>query len=135
MKIQSLKEKLLEVYQLTESILQESGFTRIDNPLQVEWNPDEPEEAMMYDEFHDILCHLLYVYRKLSYLQSPVIHSGILHKDQSGRYTLEGTRLKTGTPVEVFSFDDDSKKYKWKLCSLRSSLHLEGLKARIREVK
>lgn len=135
MKIQSLKKELLELYQLTESILRESGFTQIDNSPQVKWNPDDPEEAMMYDEFHDILYHLLYVYRKLNYLQSPVVHSGILHKDRSGRYTLNGRSLKNGTTVEVFSFDNDSHKYKWKVRDLKSSSHLQGLEARIRELK
>lgn len=135
MNIRDLKEKLLELDQTIEAICQECGFRQAGDSLLADWNEDDPDEAMMYDEFHDVLCHLLYVHRILNYLQSPVVHSGRLHKDPSGRYTLNGLSLKKGTPVEVYSFDNASQKYKWKVRDLNSSSHLQGLDARIRKLK
>lgn len=135
MNLQSLKEHLLKLDQLSESICQEAGYPQINNPPQIEWNPDDPDETMMYDEFRIILCHLLYIHRTLDYLQKPVIHSGRLHKDRSGRYTLDRISLKHGMPVEVYSFDHESQQHKWKLRYLESSSHLQGLAARFRLIK
>lgn len=135
MDIHDLKERLLALDQIIGSLCQECGFMHAGDSLRADWNADNPNEAMMYDEFRDIFCHLLYVHRAFSYLQSPVIHSGRLHKDPSGRYTLNGLSLKNGTPVEVYSFDNASQKYKWKVCDLKSSSHLQGLDARIRKLK
>lgn len=100
MNIRELKEKLLKLDQTIEAICQKCCFRQASDSLLADWNADDPDEAMMYDEFHDVLYHLLYVHRKLSYLQSPVVHSGILHKDRSGRYTLNGLSLKTGSPLK-----------------------------------
>lgn len=135
MDIQDLKERLLALDQIIGSLCHECGFMHAGDPLQVDWNADDPDEAMMYDEFRNIFCHLLYVHRAFSYLQSPVIHSGRLHKDLSGRYTLDELSLKNGTPVEVYSLDSDSQKYKWKLKYINSSSNLQGLNARLRKLQ
>lgn len=84
------------------------------DPYEVEVeNPDDPDEQGQRYALFGILDKLGDVLYELEYWNTPVMREGILTKNSSGRYELDGYELSSGCSVEILEAPDEDEPARW----------------------
>lgn len=104
-------EVLFELHGKIKRILQHAEFENYADLSGVEYDETSPEDLFVKDELRDILYKLDDVYWALNYLGRPVKVEGVLHKNSSGRYEVEGIELTSGHGLEYLATDDRHCRY------------------------
>lgn len=135
MKIQMLQEKLTELNMEIEKVLRMSGYLETMGLTAVEWDRENREEALLYQEYAGVLNHLDFVYTVLGYLQKPVACEGTICVNQAGKFELGGTELKQGDLFEILEAGDSEDAGVWTRVFFDKSRDYTGKIARKRDVQ
>ena len=120
-----------------------NGFQFLDVDEVVLEDPKDPDEIQKRNELYSILEKLDDITYALDYLEKPVLKSGVLRKNQNGRYELHGFEFTSGSDIEILIVDPEGEETSyWEHTSVEHdgsdyyavSGHrsLEGVEARIR---
>lgn len=110
---------------------------------QVEYNPNNPNDRLLKDEFEDMLLHLQEISWKLEYLKKDIIGEYILHLNQNDRYECSVMEYHCGVTIEFYYYDDWDDCFKWVVSRVEhkngsyyivgyDNVVMDGLKVRIR---
>lgn len=134
--------RLRQVEKAIRSSFADGKFLIAPQDIEMEDEKD-PEERQLHDELHTVLYHLDNVCSILSYYDRPVVAEGVLGKNASGRYELNGHELTSGQAVELMVYDPDWDKaphwvrtkieYDSDYYAVYQHMSLEGKTARIRK--
>ena len=103
----------------------------------------DPNEQQLHSEMHGALSSLETVCELLAYYEMPVLATGKLQRNSSGRFELGGVELTSGAPVELLVYDPEWDKaprwvrtrieYDTDYYAVYQHMSLEGKTARIRK--
>lgn len=139
----TLKELSGEMNRLSSQckrLLSESGYNGGEAP---EHDRKEPDQVFLAAEYMEILNKLEYIAADIDYLTTPVNNEGLLRKGSSGRYSLNGYELPSGSVIEAYIYDSNRGRRKWEITRVEhdgtdyyltafKGVKLEGLRARTR---
>ena len=111
----------------------------------ISYDEENPEERLIENEIYMILEKSYELRSKISYISAAIKEEGILHKNENGRYELNGHELTCGNCIEVYIFEECSYRYEWDITRIEhngqdyyavghSGVCLEGIKARVRDL-
>ena len=116
-----------------------SEYNEVDGKINYS---DTSDERLYQDEFKGILERLEMVKGDIEYLKRPIKKTGVLHKNDRGRYETEFMEYTSGNGIEALINEDEI--VKWVVSRIEhngkdyyivgySGINLEGLEVRIRE--
>lgn len=109
-----IKDIMAEVQKLNveiQQVLYHADFEMYDDLSGLEWDKTDAEQLFMLDELYRILSKLDDVSHTLKYLDRPIKVEGALHKNENGRYEVQGIELSSGCGLEYLSLDDRHCRY------------------------
>ena len=133
--------RLRQVEKTIRSSFADGKFLVAPQDIEMEDEKD-PNERQLHNELHTVLHHLDNVCSILSYYDRPVVAEGVLSKNGSGRYELNGHELTSGQAIELMVYDPDWDKaphwvrtkieYDSDYYAVYQHMSLEGKRTRIR---
>jgi hypothetical protein len=125
-----------------ESLLQRIDF----QPDNLYAADQDPNQLFIRDQCQSILRLLEGIHSKIEYLRRPIKDEGILYKNLSDRYVIDGKydyEFTSGSGIEVLIYDDWDAKEKWVLTRVEhnggeyylfdyKNIQMDGLLARRR---
>lgn len=144
MNVLELKKSLDDLNIEVKKILQATGYDLYAELANVTFDSSDPDQVMLFEEFHGLVNRLDAVSGELDYLNRPFCLEGTLSMNDNGRYELNGYELTSGQGLEVLIFDPYHEKETWYAGSIehngtsyylvgRPWVVLSGAKARIRK--
>lgn len=150
--ISDLYGELKKLNSSLESIITASNYSEYGDLSGLELDAKDPEQRLLREELRSILDYLERASSNISYLSQPIEYSGKLHKQDNGRYMLDGYELTSGSGLEALLpceiYDTEQEDYiagvEWVASRIEHNgkdyylvgypdLKLEGLQARKRE--
>lgn len=117
---------MLQVSQLQPTIsclLRSSTYDRYDDLSGLEIDYEDSEQLFLLDELRGVMEKLADVYYIIRCVSQPVLETGHLHKNASGRYETEsGHYYCCGSPIEALIQDDRYETAYW----VRTSVEHDG---------
>ena len=105
----------------------------------------DPDDLQLVYEYRRMLMKLMEISWNIEYLKQPIVHEGILHMNESGRFELDGVELTCGMGVELLVQDYPEDSPEWVASTIeadngyffvaRPNLKLDGMRARIRNLE
>lgn len=125
---------------MIESIPRLKGLVKEAERLEYEVVPKSPDEHMEYDQLIATGNLIADVVERLEYLCRPVSETGVLRKNETGRYEIKGGEFTSGSRLEALIHDGEKA---WVLSRIEHNgddyyiygfpeVQLEGLTVRIR---
>lgn len=111
-----LSELMSELYRLNfriKEFLNKSGYEAYSEVCVDDYDKDDIEKCFFVQELYGIADNLDRAASTISYLNSPIVVSGRLHKKANGRYMCDGVELTCGSGVEILTYDAFDDKGKW----------------------
>lgn len=134
MDIKEVYENLLTLKTTLNNLLVSTHYKESKNVPAVEYNHNNADACMYYDEICSIFTHVDFINSALAYLQHPVIESGVI-KNINGEPWLNQIQLTINDVVEILITDEDSGTSRWRPVILHPHSNLNGQVARIRSYK
>lgn len=96
-----------------KSVLKQSTYSEYDDMSGLKINYNDPEQLLLLDELRSVMYKLEDVKHRVDYLSKQVAYTGVLFKNDSGRYELSnGFYYTCGYDIEfLLDKDDDYNMY------------------------
>ncbi len=112
MNIKELENQLQNLRYSIDSVLKKSGYKDNLDLSEVDLNNTDPQERFLKKELEYVLAKLNSAVDELEYLSKPIESTGILHKNENGRYSFidnEGLEYEfsCGTGIEFLATEED----------------------------
>ena len=144
MNIFELKNALDKISAQAHEIFVKTGYEKLGELAYVDFDPKDPNQAFLYEEFYSIVRKLDHAAMQMDYINRPIKCEGYLSLNENERYELCGTELTCGAELEVLVYDDFYDREVWLPSVIehnnngyyfvaRPELDLDGIKARIRK--
>jgi hypothetical protein len=141
-------EKLLssagKISREIEEFLRTADYENYDDLSGLKIDYEDENQLLLLNEFKGILEKLDSVKSDINYLNRPIKSTGILHKNNRGRYETEFREYSSGYGIEAFIYDEYFEKNRWVITRVEHNgrdyylvnyrnVPMEGLKVRIRK--
>ncbi|PET53638.1 hypothetical protein CN514_18730 [Bacillus sp. AFS001701] len=109
----NIKELQKELFELTYKI--ERILSMVDDqPDNIDYDPNNPDECMLYYKYRSMIDKLSDINYELNYLKRPIKEEGALYKQSNGKYTINGDyEFSSGSRIEVLVYDDLDEREEW----------------------
>lgn len=108
--VKEIQKELFELSYKIERILSVVD----DQPDNIDYDPNNPDEIMLYYKYRSMLDKLSDIKYDLDYLKRPIKEEGTLYKQSNGRYTIDGDyEFSSGSPIEVLVYDELDEREEW----------------------
>lgn len=143
--INSIMLQVSELQPRISRLLHNSTYNQFDDLSGLEINYEDSEQLLLLDELQWIMERLADVDDSIRYMSQPVVETGRLHKNASGRYETErGHYYCCGSPIEALVQDERYEVPYWAKTSIEHDgrdyylvghrhVSLDGLMVRIRK--
>ncbi len=113
MDVKDFREKLTQLNQRIKELVTESGFNRYDGLSEV-FDSTDPETLFQRYELGKVMRYLEDASDAISYMTEKEVTEGTLYKNERGRYACGEYELSSGSSLEVYVYDEDNERYKWR---------------------
>lgn len=124
-------------------LLKQSTYIDYDDLSGLQIDRNDPEQWLLWDELRGIMGRLDNAKRDIDYLNRPVVYTGVLQKNSSGRYETDKKEYTSGNGIEVLIYDDFYEKNRWIATRVEHDgedyylvgyrdIQMQGLKVRVR---
>lgn len=103
----SVKDIFNEVEELNlkiKQVLYHAEFENYEDLSTLKYDNTNPDELMMLDELRSMLMKLEEISHTINYLSRPVKKYGTLHKNENGRYEMNGHEFSSGCGIEYLAW-------------------------------
>ena len=144
MNILELKNALDKITVQANDIFVKTGYAKLGELASVDFDPKDPNQAFLYEEFYSIVRKLDHVAMQMDYINRPIKCEGYLSLNERDRYELCGIELTCGAELEVLVYDDFYERNVWYPSVIernsygyyfvaKPELDLDGMRARLRQ--
>lgn len=117
--IKSILLQAMDLRPEIDRLLRNSSYHQFDDLSGLEIDYDDSEQLFLLDELRGIMEKMADVEYAIRYLSQPVLETGRLRKNASGRYeTKSGHYYCCGSPIEALISDDHYDVPYWVLTSV-----------------
>lgn len=108
MEIQELMKHLTDLSNEINSIVKKTEFELYEDLSGVSYDKNSSEDLLLLDEAKRMMDKLASVSATVDYLNRPIKRMGVLHKNDAGRYEIDGsaTYYTSGSLIEFLCTDD-----------------------------